>query len=69
MTNRKQHSRFLLLLVVIIGFAILTSCASNKYMLDEPVNDPIMSTDDQQDGDLCKVEDGGYSGAGGECPT
>jgi len=28
-----------------------------------------MTNDDQQDADLCKVEDGGYSGAGGECPT
>jgi len=69
MTNRKQHTLLLLLFVIIIGFGIASGCASNKYMLDEPVNDPIMSTDDQQDSDLCKVEDGGNSGAGGECPT
>ena len=48
---------------------ILSGCASSRYMLDDPVNDPIMTTDDQQDSDLCKVEDGGYGGAGGECPT
>ena len=39
------------------------------YMLDQPVSDPIMYADDSQDSDLCKVEDGGYSGSAGECPT
>jgi hypothetical protein len=53
----------LLILLVVIG------CASSRYMLDDPVNDPVMSSDDQQDSDLGKVEDGGYGGAGGECPT
>jgi len=38
-------------------------------MLDEPVNDPIMTTNDQQDNDLAKVEDGVQGGAGGQCPT
>ena len=66
----KRPDCFLLpLIVLVIGMILLVGCASNKYMLDEPVNDPIMSTDDQQDSDLCKVEDGGYSGAAGECPT
>ena len=39
------------------------------FMLDQPVSDPIMYADDAQDSDLCKVEDGGYSGSAGECPT
>jgi hypothetical protein len=39
------------------------------YMLDQPVSDPIMYADDSQDSDLCRVEDGGYSGSAGECPT
>jgi len=38
-------------------------------MLDDPVNDPIMTCDDQQDADLAKVEDGGMTGSAGECPT
>jgi hypothetical protein len=39
------------------------------YLLDQPVSDPLMYADDAQDSDLSKVEDGGYSGASGECPT
>ena len=38
-------------------------------MLDKPVNDPIMFAQDNQDSDLFKVEDGGYSGTIGTCPT
>jgi len=38
-------------------------------MLDEPVNDPIMTADDQQDSDLVRVEEGGGGAAGGGCPT
>lgn len=68
MTMSKQLKHFLLIALVTLALG-LAGCATNKYMLDEPVNDPIMTNDDQQDADLCKVEDGGYSGAGGECPT
>ncbi|MDP8227839.1 MAG: hypothetical protein P9M15_00130 [Candidatus Electryoneaceae bacterium] len=68
MTKRYKSLLFPLIALVIV-MILLIGCASNKYMLDEPVNDPIMSTDDQQDSDLCKVEDGGYSGSAGECPT
>jgi hypothetical protein len=45
------------------------SCTSGKYLLDQPVSDPIMYADDTQDSDLNRVEDGGYAGASGECPT
>jgi len=48
---------------------LLSGCASSHYMLDDPVNDPIMFSDDQQDSDLAKVEDGGMTGSSGECPT
>ena len=39
------------------------------YYLDAPVSDPIMFADDNQNSDLCRVEDGGLSGSAGECPT
>jgi len=48
---------------------LTTGCASSHYMLDDPVNDPIMTCDDQQDADLAKVEDGEMTGSAGECPT
>jgi hypothetical protein len=60
-------------LVIYIGLSVgLGGCARTAkmvYMLDQPVSDPIMYADDAQDSDLCKVEDGGYSGSSGECPT
>gem|GEM_PF-1348376 len=56
-------------LILFLCLLLIIGCASGKYLLDEPVNDPIMTTDDQQDNDLAKVEDGGFGGAGGECPT
>ncbi len=69
-TNRKFTARLLLLAVVCIAIVHLASgCASERYMLDEPVNDPIMFADDQQDSDLVKVEEGGGGSAGGGCPT
>jgi hypothetical protein len=39
------------------------------YMLDQPVSDPIMFARDNQNSDLSRIEDGGYSGSAGECPT
>jgi hypothetical protein len=60
-------------LVIYIGLTLgLGGCARYAkmvYVLDQPVSDPIMYADDAQDSDLCKVEDGGYSGSSGECPT
>ena len=56
----------LVLLTVAVMFG---GCSSGKYMLDDPVNDPIMTCDDQQDSDLVKVEEGGGGAAGGGCPT
>lgn len=64
---------FTLLLIFGIGLALLSSLSGcgyqMVYMLDQPVSDPIMYADDAQDSDLCRVEDGGYSGSAGECPT
>ncbi len=57
------------LLFVFIVFLLLTGCAAERYMLDDPVNDPIMMADDQQDSDLVRVEEGGGGSAGGGCPT
>ena len=59
-------------LMLYIALTFLVSCAANmenRYMIDDPVNDPIMSCDDQQDSDLVKVEEGGGGSAGGGCPT
>ncbi len=52
-----------------LAFLLMTGCAAERYMLDDPVNDPIMMADDQQDSDLVKVEEGGGGSAGGGCPT
>ncbi len=60
-------------LVVYLGLTLgLNGCARSAkmvYLLDQPVSDPLMYADDGQDSDLFKVEDGGYSGSAGECPT
>jgi len=63
----------LMLIALLIGAVLimrLSGCGYKMvYLLDQPVSDPIMYADDAQDSDLCKVEDGGYSGSAGECPT
>ena len=70
MIEKKEGIKSELLLVVLFVLGILISgCASEKYLLDEPVSDPIMSCDDQQDLDLVKLEEGGGGAAGGGCPT
>ena len=51
------------------SYFAIWGCSSQVYMLDKPVNDPIMFADDNQNSDISKVEDGGYSGVAGECPT
>lgn len=61
--------RIILLLVVSLMIVSFTSCSGGKYMLDDPVNDPIMTADDQQDSDLVRVEEGGGGAGGGGCPT
>jgi len=76
-TNTKKYSEQLhifiaTVLILCIAVIFLTGCAANmenRYMIDDPVNDPIMSCDDQQDSDLVKVEEGGGGSAGGGCPT
>ncbi len=66
---KKLSNRFTLLVMLLITAILIGGCASGKYMLDDPVNDPIMNCDDQQDSDLVKVEEGGGGAAGGGCPT
>ncbi|TKJ40767.1 hypothetical protein CEE37_07320 [candidate division LCP-89 bacterium B3_LCP] len=60
-------------MIIFLSFCLMVAfsgCVFNMvYMLDQPVSDPMMYADDAQDSDLCKVEDGGYSGSAGECPT
>ena len=58
--------RFFILTVILFLF---WGCSGQVYMLDKPVNDPIMYARDNQNSDIDKVEDGGYSGVAGECPT
>jgi hypothetical protein len=66
----KKRTNFVILALGLIILAIcITSCTSGKYLLDQPVSDPLMFTDDTHDSDLNRVEDGGYSGAAGQCPT
>ena len=67
--KQKKNIQKILLILFILSTVILSGCAAEKYMLDEPVNDPIMTCDDQQDSDLVKVEEGGGGAAGGGCPT
>lgn len=69
-----KHSLLVAVLVLTLYPAsiYLTGCAASyesRYMLDDPVNDPIMTCDDQQDSDLVKVEEGGGGSAAGGCPT
>ena len=68
MLNIKKNIavKFLLLMLLILMFF---QCGMQVYMLDKPVNDPIMFARDNQNSDLDKVEDGGYSGTIGSCPT
>ena len=63
----KRIIRKLATLILCLGLIIsLSGCGYQMvYMLDQPVSDPLMYADDAQDSDLCKVEDGGYSGASG----
>lgn len=71
-TEKVDPGRTTLLLGGVFLFVLailLAGCASSRYLLDEPVSDPIMTCDDQQDSDLAKVEDGGMAGSAGECPT
>lgn len=61
-------NKLILSLVLIMLILVSFSCAS-MYYLDAPVSDPIMFADDNQNSDLCRVEDGGLTGTAGECPT
>jgi len=66
---RKKKLALFLLGLLLIAY-LLNGCGFKAvYMLDQPVSDPIMYADDAQDSDICRVEDGGISGASGSCPT
>lgn len=67
----KRIIKVLISLLIYVGLSLYVGGCGYKmvYLLDQPVSDPIMYADDAQDSDLCKVEDGGYSGSAGECPT
>ncbi len=67
-SKRKKVLVILLLLLLLLLLFSVLSCAS-MYYLDAPVSDPIMFADDNQNSDLCRVEDGGLTGSAGECPT
>lgn len=66
MSIRYYKKILIVLLLVILLFTY--GCAA-QYYLDAPVSDPIMFADDNQNSDLCRVEDGGLAGSAGECPT
>ena len=58
MQNKRTHNYPVLVLIfpLVIIALTLSGCAGERYMLDDPVNDPIMIADDQQDSDLVRVE-------------
>ena len=58
-----------ILIVLLFGILLFTYSCAARYYLDAPVSDPIMFADDNQNSDLCRVEDGGLAGSAGECPT
>lgn len=65
---RKKNTRAKNIIWFLLVF-LLFGCGPQVYMLDAPVNDPIMFARENQNSDLCRVEDGSYSGSSGECPT
>lgn len=66
--NRKIITAAMVFLLALIVLQV-TGCTSGVYLLDQPVSDPIMYTDDTQDSDLSRCEDGGFAGSAGGCPT
>ena len=67
--SKEKNKQYIYILTVVLALVVITGCASERYMIDDPVNDPIMTCDDQQDSDLVRVEEGGGGAAGGGCPT
>jgi len=69
MKNRRKISAALIFLSLIITCLTTIGCSSGVYLLDQPVSDPIMMADDNQNSDLARVEEGGVAGGSGSCPT
>lgn len=57
--------------LIFLVFVLLnvTGCTSGKFLLDQPVSDPIMMVDDNQISDISRCEEGGVAGGAGSCPT
>ena len=68
-SKHKTFESKILLLVLFFLTILIHGCSSGRYMLDEPVSDPIMTCDDQRDSDLVNIEEGAGGTAGGGCPT
>lgn len=67
-----RHTLKTIIALALCPILVLSLCGCGYkmvYVLDQPVSDPIMYADDSQDSDISKVEEGGYSGSAGECPT
>jgi hypothetical protein len=67
----KKYKYFVALGLILIALVsiFVNACTSGKYLLDQPVSDPIMSVDDNQSSDLARCEEGGVAGGSGSCPT
>lgn len=61
-------SALLLIVLLTTAFSML-GCSTNVYLLDQPVSDPIMYADDNQNSDIARCEEGGVAGGSGSCPT
>jgi len=69
MQKRRTVASALLIMGLIIVWLHLIGCSSGVYLLDQPVSDPIMMADDNQNSDLARCEEGGVAGGAGSCPT
>lgn len=67
--NRTTILKTAAVLILVLAAVQVIGCTSGMYLLDQPVSDPIMYTDDTQDSDLSRCEDGGFAGSAGGCPT
>ncbi len=68
MRSDKIANLIMTFFILIVLMAII-GCTSGKYLLDQPVSDPIMYVDDAQNSDISRCEEGGVAGGSGSCPT